>query len=404
MKIFYKLFFIAAFFLVSNISLPQSKYANQNSGKDSPLFTHDYGVVNFLSFPSVFFINSTYNIKAKVYNFGTSAETNVPVSLFVNGTQVGSAVNLSLAPGGSDSVSYLWTPTTTGSKFITVVSQLSTDQLRSNDTLRATVYVVTGATVTLFSDQFTTLENWTLASAGTVPWALQTSAYNSMVMPSTAVLPYMSCNVDATGNGNSSNAVATLTTGINCTNVTDIVLTFDQDWYALSSNDQAIIDYSINGGANWVNLATWNTSHRDETAALPIPGATNAANLKIRFTCIQPSWDWWWAIDNVTITGYYSVLGISDPKNTNSDYKLTQNYPNPFNPTTQIKYSIKTNGLVTLKVYDLLGKEVTTLVNEVKTAGSHTVDFNGANLPSGTYIYRMESNGFTDVKKMILVK
>jgi hypothetical protein len=404
MKILYNTLIIAAFLLASNIALPQSKYANPNSGKDSPLFTHDYGVVNFLSLPSNFFINGTYNIKARVYNFGTTAETDVPVSFFVNGTQVGSSINLSLAPGGSDSVSYLWTPTTTGAKFITVVSQLSTDQLRTNDTLRATVYVVTGATLTLFSDPFTTLGNWTLSSTGTVPWALQTSAYGSMTMPSTAVLPYMSCNVDAAGSGNTSNAVATLTTGINCTNISDIVLTFDNDWYALSSSDQAIVDYSVNGGTNWVNLATWNTSHRNESVNLPITGATNAPNLKIRFTCIQPSWDWWWAIDNVTITGYYSVLGISDPKYSNPEYKLSQNYPNPFNPTTQIKYSVKTNGLVTLKVYNMLGKEVTTLVNEVKTAGSHTVDFNGANLPSGTYIYKMESNGFTDVKKMILVK
>jgi hypothetical protein len=404
MKTTFKILFIAVFFLISNVLLPQSKLANQNSDKAYPLFTHDYGVVNFLSFPSNFFINGTYNIKAKVYNFGTTAETDVPVSFFVNGTQVGSAINLSLAPGGSDSVSYMWTPTTTGVKFITVVSQLSTDQLRSNDTLKATVYVVTGATLTLFSDQFTTLGNWTLASTGTVPWALQTAAYGNMTMPSTAVLPYMTCNVDAAGSGNTSNAVATLTNGINCTNVSDIVLTFDHDWYALSSGDQAIVDYSTNGGISWVNLATWNTSHRNETATLPIPGAAHAANLKIRFTCIQPSWDWWWAIDNVTVTGYYSVLGISDPRNSNPEYKLSQNYPNPFNPVTQIKYSIKTNGPVTLKVYDLLGKEIITLINEVKAAGSHTVDFNGANLPSGTYIYKIESNGFTDVKKMVLIK
>lgn len=85
-------------------------------------------------------------------------------------------------------------------------------------------------------------------------------------------------------------------------------------------------------------------------------------------------------------------------------YSLSQNYPNPFNPVTRINFAIPKQGLVTLKVYDVLGREIKTLVNEVKAPGSYSVDFNGAGLPSGVYFYKLESNLFSDIKRMILVK
>ena len=89
---------------------------------------------------------------------------------------------------------------------------------------------------------------------------------------------------------------------------------------------------------------------------------------------------------------------------TPSAYSVSQNYPNPFNPTTKINFALPKSGLVTLKVYDMLGKEVAMLVNEVKNVGTYTVDFNGANLSSGIYFYKVSVNGFSDVKKMMLIK
>ncbi len=86
------------------------------------------------------------------------------------------------------------------------------------------------------------------------------------------------------------------------------------------------------------------------------------------------------------------------------EYSLAQNYPNPFNPSTKISYSIKEDGFITLKVYDILGVEIATLVNEQKTAGDYEAEFNAANLPSGMYIYKLQSGSFTDVKKMLLTK
>lgn len=86
------------------------------------------------------------------------------------------------------------------------------------------------------------------------------------------------------------------------------------------------------------------------------------------------------------------------------EYSLGQNYPNPFNPTTQINYSIKEEGLVQLKVYDILGKEIATLVNEPKEVGYYSVDFDASKLPSGVYIYQLTTTGFTQARKMILTK
>ena len=86
------------------------------------------------------------------------------------------------------------------------------------------------------------------------------------------------------------------------------------------------------------------------------------------------------------------------------EYKLEQNYPNPFNPTTVISYELKTAGKTTLKIYNLLGQEVKTLVNEVQSAGEHKVKWNAGGFASGVYMYRLEANGFVQAKKMILTK
>ncbi|MFZ1082004.1 MAG: T9SS type A sorting domain-containing protein [Candidatus Kryptoniota bacterium] len=85
-------------------------------------------------------------------------------------------------------------------------------------------------------------------------------------------------------------------------------------------------------------------------------------------------------------------------------YELLQNYPNPFNPSTIISYQLPVNGTVTLKVYDVLGREVKTLVNERQNAGSHSATFNGSNLPSGVYLYRLQAGNFGKTKKLVILK
>lgn len=86
------------------------------------------------------------------------------------------------------------------------------------------------------------------------------------------------------------------------------------------------------------------------------------------------------------------------------DYKLYQNYPNPFNPTTKITYKIKKEGNVYLSVFNLVGKEVSVLVNEFKTPGEYEVEFNAQDLPSGIYLYKLQINGYVSVKRMTLLR
>lgn len=86
------------------------------------------------------------------------------------------------------------------------------------------------------------------------------------------------------------------------------------------------------------------------------------------------------------------------------DFNLEQNYPNPFNPGTSINYSIREKGLVNLKVFDILGKEVAVLINENQGAGNYSVQFNASNLPSGIYFYKITLGNYTATKKLILLK
>ena len=102
------------------------------------------------------------------------------------------------------------------------------------------------------------------------------------------------------------------------------------------------------------------------------------------------------------VTGGLAVEEISNE--VPSVYSLKQNYPNPFNPTTNIQFAIPKAGFVTMKVYNLLGQEVSTLVDEYKNAGTYKVDFNASNLSSGVYFYKIDAGNYTNVKKMILMK
>ena len=118
-------------------------------------------------------------------------------------------------------------------------------------------------------------------------------------------------------------------------------------------------------------------------------------------------WDanngWFTAGDGV-IGHYTGTTGVEENNNIPNEFSLLQNYPNPFNPTTVIKYSIKNAGMVSLKVYDILGQEVATLVNKEQTPGLYEVEFNAQNLTSGIYFYRFQAGSFSESKNLILIK
>ncbi|MCX6162130.1 MAG: T9SS type A sorting domain-containing protein [Ignavibacteriae bacterium] len=150
------------------------------------------------------------------------------------------------------------------------------------------------------------------------------------------------------------------------------------------------VNYSTNIGANW-----------SQQYPLPGTGGTYTHITKSR------TGNTLWAVrTNGGISRYGDpITGVTPVSATVPDnYSLSQNYPNPFNPVTKINFAIPKSGLVTLKIYDILGREVKTLVNEVKAPGNYAIEFNGSELTSGVYFCRMQSADFNDVKKLVLLK
>ena len=117
-----------------------------------------------------------------------------------------------------------------------------------------------------------------------------------------------------------------------------------------------------------------------------------------------------YAFNKDTISDFSNIATIkvitSIEKETDlpKQYALYQNFPNPFNPYTKIRYSIPEPGRVKISVYNIIGEEIVTLVNREKEVGYYEVEFDGSNLPSGVYLYKLQSNNYTEFKKMILMK
>ncbi len=120
---------------------------------------------------------------------------------------------------------------------------------------------------------------------------------------------------------------------------------------------------------------------------------------------------WYSAFDSLSgvwqtghATSIFSSVGVAERKNLPTKYQLFQCYPNPFNPSTQIKYSIIQKSHVSLKVYDILGKEVATIVDEEQEPGEKSISWVASGVASGIYFYQLRAQGFIDTRKMILLK
>jgi hypothetical protein len=175
--------------------------------------------------------------------------------------------------------------------------------------------------------------------------------------------------------------------------------------------------YSSNGGANWVPPVKINpaTPIRDWTyPSMSIYNDNNAneyyANILMLSDSVPGSL-LYNSPNGISFAKYMFVrvgtpaVGINNiSQNTPGEYKLCQNYPNPFNPNTIIRFKIKDSKFVTLKIYNILGKEVATLVNEKQSPGTYEVTFDGSSLSSGIYFYKLETENFSDIKRMVLIK
>ncbi|MCI0449632.1 MAG: immune inhibitor A [Chlorobi bacterium] len=217
---------------------------------------------------------------------------------------------------------------------------------------------------------------------------------------------------------NSTNNYFTLNDTINLTSAVNPRLEFMAKWATETDYDYVRVQLSTNFGSSWINLAGRFTSIVGGQPSYHgiQPWAYERINLnpyigqmvRIRFNYFTDSGipgDGFY-FDNFRIVNYTDgPVGISQnegvvPKR----FAMYQNYPNPFNPVTKVKFDIPRQTFVKITVFDVLGQEIALIVNQNLNAGSYNADFDGSNLPSGIYFYKIEAGEFTVTKKMILVK
>jgi flagellar hook assembly protein FlgD len=179
----------------------------------------------------------------------------------------------------------------------------------------------------------------------------------------------------------------TLQDGIVSASVNDL-----QVQIKLSGNSGAVAGELVDNNGTVVAVNN-GTNSNPFTLTAPGPG-----DYRVNAGYANPSRRWDSSMVNI------SVVGISENKLNPIEFKLYNNYPNPFNPSTTLRYSIPEASLTTLKIYDELGKEVATLVNENKSAGTYEVEFSAKDLASGIYYYTLQAGSFSKTNKMILIK
>lgn len=164
-------------------------------------------------------------------------------------------------------------------------------------------------------------------------------------------------------------------------------------WIPTKANDiqqTPVLQHTTNGGISWITQSTPFGNQQG-----------NNAIFSIYFVNAQTGWitgDWG------RIAKYSGTTDINDDVNSITEFSLKQNFPNPFNPVTSIQYTIGSNRFVQMKVYDVIGNEVVTLVNEEQSAGNYEVEFDATSLSSGIYFYQLKSGSYLETKKMIILK
>jgi hypothetical protein len=174
----------------------------------------------------------------------------------------------------------------------------------------------------------------------------------------------------------------------------DSVITFAAK---LLSNEAATLEFDVDSNYtdSWSSSMDWHFHEYQLTAG------KHLLTWELYNPIDGPSQAW---LDNIFFPSNSVVVGVSTKKNIPQKFKLFQNYPNPFNPSTKIKFNLASAGHVSLIIYNTLGQKVKELINNFLSAGQHSVIFNGKGLTSGVYYYRLNENGRTQIRKMILLK
>ena len=289
----------------------------------------------------------------------------------------------------------------------------SNGSLMSTDT----VTIIIGFPVMVFADTTNDpTELWTITATPSNPkWEATTTTYYSDPTSFT----------DSKNSNYSNNATVTmtLTDALDISGYTNPRLTFRTKFNIESNWDFGQVDVSTNDGVTWIPLEGEYT--QPGVGSFQPPGEPvydgiisnwveeniSLANylsseFKIRFQLESDGGvrEDGWYVDDIGLLIYTIPTSLQDDAETVTQFELEQNYPNPFNPATNIKYAVSSRQFVSLKVYDVLGNEVATLVNKQMPAGAYEVVFDASNLSSGIYLYRLAAGSSIQTKKLILLK
>ncbi len=258
-----------------------------------------------------------------------------------------------------------------------------------------TVYIYIGSgAITLNDNAESGIGNWTVQGS----WAWKTDYYHSPTH-SFGYAPYP----------NNADYSLTLTTPINAQSAPVCYLNFWNRFSLESGWDFGLVEVSSNNGATWQQVSSytgvnlnWTEQSFDIT---PLVNASTQLKIRFRLTSDGNTLGAGWWVDDIKLTNYcLGTVGVPGIIGIPKTFAIQQNYPNPFNPVTVIKYQLPSSEKVSVKVFDILGKEVATLVNENKEPGYYEVSFDASNLASGLYFYRIEAGSFVETKKMMLIK
>jgi hypothetical protein len=383
------------------------------------VYPHNIAAGPFLSLPTLFNSGAQKFIKAKIRNLGSSNETVIPIKFLVNGAQAG-LINLNLNAGAIDSVSFSWTPSDTGNYNLKIISALATDQFRTNDTVSANVIVFPPGVITscigtgtfgrtfpfttIYTDSKTDML-YTAAEIGTGIATIWKIGYD-VVTASPQVM-----------NGFKVKMQNTTDTAISSFTLTGWTEVFSSNYTVPGTSIQYITLNTpfVYDGTNLLIEICFNNSSIYDTTSSTVATTTASGrcvqqyyNLSTGDGCVEfTSGTVQTSLPNLclALSPDNTIVGVNNGKTGIPDkFSLSQNYPNPFNPSTIINYQLPISNYVKLTIFDALGREAAVLVNEKQSAGSYSVEWDGTNYSSGLYFYKLECDGFTDVKKMVLIK
>jgi carboxypeptidase T len=364
---------------------PYSGLKSANFNKTTPYAQNESGTFKVV-FRNKGLQNAT-NVKVQLTPL--SSYVTVPVQLYTRAT---------LPSRTSDSTTFNFTVSGSCPNNYGIPLRL---KIMQNDTVtlyNQLYYVLVGNGTAILRDSAENgFGNWTTSNT----WAVTSAQYHS---PSNSFTDSPSGNYLANANNS-----MTLNFPLNVSASPVVFMSFWHRYYTEAGFDYCRVEVSSNNGTNWSEVANYNGNFQTWTAqSFDITSYCNGSqNVRIRFRLTADEslqYDGWY-VDDIKLTAYQSPLtGIEKGTLTPETYSLEQNYPNPFNPSTTINFSIPKQGFVNLTVFDMLGREVRTLVNSDMTQGNYAVVFESSNLASGIYYYRIKVNEFMSIKKMILVK